>query len=177
MTLDDPRDIEVATASEYDPNAAPRWIPASSELTLGASRKRTLLIRHASSHVQTKLLLVRRQLHAHVSFNPPRARWPETPVDVVVKVEDPSGYLDPSLEPLTIDVRVDLDKPELTSGPTKGDTWTARVPPHAPPGPWVVRVSVQDRAGVPIGASLLDVDGPPSTRRRGSLRESSALAR
>ena len=165
VTLDDPREIEIATASEYDPNALPRWIPASNELALGGAAKRTLLIRHATSHVQTKLLLVRRELRAHVSFNPPRARWPETPVDVVVKVEDPSGYLDPAHEPLTIDVRVDLDRPELTWNHT-GDTWTARVPPRAPPGPWVVRVSVQDRAGVTIGASLLDVDGPEVTRAK-----------
>jgi hypothetical protein len=157
VTLDDPRDLEVATASDYDPKALPRWIPASSELTLGGAAKRTLLIRHASSHVQTKLLLVRRQLHAHVSFNPPRPVWPQTPVDIVVKVEDPTGYLDPSLEPLAIDVHVDLDRPDLAWKHT-GDTWTARVEPMAPPGPWVVRVGVQDRAGVAIGASLIDVD-------------------
>jgi hypothetical protein len=163
VTLDDPHDIEVATASEYDPNALPRWIPAESELMLGHAAKRTLLIRHAPSHIQTKLLLVRRELRAHVSFNPPRPRWPETPVDIVVKVEDPSGYLDPTREPLTIDVRVGLDKPTLNWNHV-GDTWTARVPPQAPPGPWVVRVGVQDRAGVTIGASLLDVDGPEVTR-------------
>jgi hypothetical protein len=163
VTLDDPRDIEVATASEYDPNALPRWVPAESALTLGAAAKRTLLIRHAPSHIQTKLLLVRRELHAHVSFNPPRPRWPETPVDIVVKVEDASGYLDPAREPLAFDVRVDLEQPVLNWNHT-GDTWIARVPPHAPPGPWVVRVSVQDRAGVTIGASLLDVDGPEQTR-------------
>ncbi len=161
VTLDDPRGIEVATASDFDPHFVPRWVPASSELTLGGNEKRTLLIRHASSHVQSKLLLVRRELHARVSFNPPHPRWPDSPVDVTVKVEDPSGYLDPAREAVSIDVLVDLDKPQLT-WTHRGDTWTARVPPRSPPGPWVVRVNVQDRAGIPIGASLLDVDGPAS---------------
>jgi hypothetical protein len=164
VRLDDPHDIEVATASEFDPNAAPRWVPATSDLTLAGSTKRTVLIRHDPSHVQTKLLLVSRQLHAHVSFNPPHPRWPESPVDVVVKVDDPSGYLDAAREALQIDVLVDLDKPSLTWA-HEGNTWTARVPPHAPPGPWVVRVSVQDRTGVPIGAALLDVDGPPQIQK------------
>lgn len=80
-----------------------------------------------------------------------------------MKVEDPSGYLDPTREPLVIDVRIDLDKLDLTWKHT-GDTWTARVPPRPPPGPWVVRVNVQDRAGVAVGASLLDVDGPQGQR-------------
>jgi hypothetical protein len=160
VTLDDPRGIEVATASEYNPNMAPRWVPASSELGLGGVPKRTLLIRHTQSHVQSKLLLVRRELHARVSFNPPHPRWPGPPVEVVVKVEDPSGYLDPSRETVAIDLHVDLDKPNL-SWHHDGDTWRAQVTPYPAPGPWVVRVAVEDRAGVAIGASLVDVDGPP----------------
>ena len=84
-------------------------------------------------------------------------------MDIVVKAEDPSGYLDPALEPLAIDVHVDLDQPALTWRHA-GDTWTARVAPRAPPGPWVVRVSVQDRAGVAVGAALLDVDGAEVAR-------------
>ncbi|MGO8992439.1 MAG: hypothetical protein ACLQVI_03865 [Polyangiaceae bacterium] len=165
ITLDDPRDIEVATGSDFDPNAEPRWIPASTELKLGGQPKRTLLIRHATSHVQTKILLVRRDLHAHITFNPPHPRWPDTPVDIVVKVEDPSGYLDPSRETLVFNVTVDLDKPSV-SWNHNGDTWTARVMPGAPPGPWVVRVNVQDRTGAPVGAALLDVDGPDVQRAK-----------
>lgn len=159
VTLDDPHDIEVATASDWDPNFVPRWTPAESELTLGGNDKRTLLIRHTSSHVQSKLLLVRRELRARVSFSPEHPRWPDNPVDITVQVEDPSGYLDAARESVNIDVLVDLAKPKLT-WTHHGAVWTARVPPQTPPGPWVVRVSVADRAGVGIGASLLDVDGP-----------------
>ena len=159
VMLDDPRDIEVATASEYDPTAAPRWVPATAELALGSSSRRVLRIRHIPSQVETELTLVRRQLRAHISFTPTPARWPDSPIDVVVKVEDPSGYIDPAHEPLSIDARVDLDKLAL-DWKHAGDTWTARIPVRSPPGPWVVRVNVQDKAGVAIGGSLIDVDGP-----------------
>jgi len=78
----------------------------------------------------------------------------------VVKVEDPSGYLDPSLETVAIDLRVDLDRPKLT-WTHEGANWKATVMPYPAPGPWVVRVEVEDRTGTAIGASLVDVDGPP----------------
>jgi hypothetical protein len=157
VTLDDPRDIEVATASEFDPTAAPRWVPATEELSLGSATRRVLRIRHIPSQVESSLILVRRQLRAHISFTPAQAHWPDNPVDIIVKVDDPSGYIDAAHEPLTIDAQVDLDRLALNWA-HNGDTWTARVPPRAPPGPWVVRVNVQDKTGVGIGASLIDID-------------------
>jgi hypothetical protein len=170
VTLDDPRDLEVATVSEFDPTAEPRWTPAPSEISLGGGTRRIVRLRHIPSRIETRLLLVKRELRAHISFSPAGARWPDNPVDVIVRVEDVSGYLDPAQEPVTFDVRVDLEKLNLTWNHT-GETWTARIAPRPPPGPWVIRVDVQDRAGVPIGASLLDVDGPRVERpsRRGNV--------
>ena len=159
ILLDDPRDLEVATVSEFNPTAAPRWIPASNEISLEGSPRRTVRIRHAPSRSETTLVLVRREMRARVSFAPVTPRWPENPVDITVKVEDLSGYLDPSREPVHFDVRIDVDPASLT-WTHAGDTWTAHVPPTSGPGPWVIRVNVMDRAGVPIGASLMDVDGP-----------------
>ncbi len=173
VTLDDPRDIEVATASEFDPAAAPRWVPATQELSLGSATRRVLRIRHVPSQVESSLTLVRRQLRAHVSFTPAQAHWPQSPVDIVVKVEDPSGYLDAAGEPLDIDTHVDLDKVALT-WKRSGETWIARLPPRAPPGPWVVRVNVQDKTGVPIGASLMDIDDGRNGRTALQTRTSSA---
>jgi hypothetical protein len=86
----------------------------------------------------------------------------------MVKVEDPSGYLDPARETLTFDVHVDLDKENLSWSHT-GDTWTARVAPHVPPGPWVVRVGARDWTGMAVGEALLDVDGP-QLRQAGAAR-------
>ncbi|HEY2512389.1 MAG TPA: hypothetical protein VGI39_16090 [Polyangiaceae bacterium] len=159
ILLDDPRDLEVATISEFNPTAAPRWVPASNEISLEGSARRNMRIRHVPSLSETTLMLVRREMRARVSFGPVAAHWPENPVDITVKVEDLSGYLDPSREPLNFDVHVDMDPAALTWSHT-GDTWTAHVPPKSGPGPWVIRVNVMDRAGVPIGASLVDVDGP-----------------
>ena len=160
VKLDDPHDVEIATASEFNPNAPPRWVPATTELALNGNTKRTFLIRHVPSHVQSKVVLVSRQLEAHVSFNPPHPRWPETPVNIVVKAKDPSGFLDASQETLGISVLVNVNKQDLQWSHA-GDTWTARLQPHPAPGPWVVRVNVADRSGESIGAGILDVDGPP----------------
>jgi hypothetical protein len=124
--------------------------------------------------METKLFLVRRELRARVSFNPSGPRWPENPIDITVKVEDLSGYLDPAREPVNFEVRVDLDVTPL-SWTHSGDTWKARVTPRGGPGPWVVRVNVADRAGVPIGASLIDVDGPVVPRATFRGGESSEI--
>jgi hypothetical protein len=174
VTLDDTRDLEVATISEFDPKAPPRWSPASKDLTLAGAPRRTLRIRHVPSQIESPLVLARRELRAQVSFSPMNARWPENPIDVTVKVEDESGYLDPSREPIKVDVRVDLDRLDLAWKHT-GDTWTARVMPKSAPGPWVVRVDVRDQAGTPIGASLLDVDGPRVDKARYRSSDSTAL--
>jgi hypothetical protein len=78
-------------------------------------------------------------------------------VDIIVKVEDVTGYLDASKEKIDVDVRVDIDKVDV-QWKQASDTWTARLPPRTKGGPWVVRVNVLDKAGVPIGANLLDID-------------------
>jgi len=160
LLLDDPRDIEVATVVRHDmPDDALFWTPASTEIPLGSGARREIRVRHALSHTETSFVLVRRTLHARVWFTPKQARWPANPVDIFVKVTDDSGYVDPAREAIDIDTRVDIDRVPL-NWQHKGDTWSARLAPQASAGPWVIRVDVKDSAGSPIGASLLDVDGP-----------------
>jgi hypothetical protein len=159
--FDDPRDIEVATVVNHGaPDDVLFWAPASADLTLGPADRREVRIRNAATHVEATVMLVRRDLRAHVSFTPKPARWPSDAIDIRVKLEDPSGYVDPTKESIKVETRVDIDAADLHWSHA-GDTWTARLPPQTKgPGPWVVRVEVRDASGQSIGASLLDVDGP-----------------
>jgi len=165
LDIDDPRDLEVATVIRHDmPDDALFWTPASTKIMLGSGDRREIRIRHAPSHTKTSFVLVRRTLRAHISFAPKPARWPANPIDITVKVEDPSGYIDAAREAITVDARLDIDPMNL-QWQHNGDTWTARVPPQTSGGgPWVIRVDVKDSAGVSIGASLCDIDGPASAR-------------
>jgi hypothetical protein len=160
LLLDDPRDIEVATVVRHDmPDDTLFWTPASTQIPLGSGARREIRVRHALSHTETSFVLVRRTLNAKVWFMPKHARWPANPIDIFVKVADESGYVDPAREAIDIDTRVDIDRVPL-KWQHNGDTWTARLAPQTSAGPWVIRVDVKDSAGTPIGASLLDVDGP-----------------
>ncbi len=168
LLLDDPRDIEVATVVRHDmADDVLFWTPASTQIPLGSGARREIRVRHSPSHTETSFVLVRRTLNAQVWFTPKQARWPANPIDIFVKVSDESGYVDPTREAIDIDTRLDIDRVPL-NWQHKGDTWTARLEPQHSVGPWVIRVDVKDSAGSPIGASLLDVDGPggdPSLRQ------------
>ena len=74
------------------------------------------------------------------------ARWPEQPVDVIVRAYDPSGRLDAAHEMLINDVQIGLDDVPVVWRHV-GDSYRARIEPRVPPGPWVVRVHVRDASG------------------------------
>jgi hypothetical protein len=162
VNLDDPRDIEIATVVNHGaPDNVLFWTPASNDLSLGPTARREVRIRHAITHVETTVLLVRRDLRAHVSFTPKPARWPQDTITITVKLEDPTGYVDATKENIQVDTKIDIDAVDLKWAHA-GDTWTAQLPPKntGAVGPWVVRVDVLDASGADIGASILDVDGP-----------------
>jgi hypothetical protein len=160
LELDDPTGLEVATVVRHDmADDALFWTPASTRIPLGPGDRREIRIRNSASHTKTSFVLVRRTLHAHVSFSPKPARWPGSAVEITVKVADPSGYLDAARELVDVDARLDIDRLNL-QWQHNGDTWSARVPSQTGAGPWVIRVDVKDSTGASIGASLLDVDGP-----------------
>jgi len=172
LILDDPRDLEVATVLHRGmTDDSLFWAPATSRITLGTAARRDVRIRHVSSHTVTSFSLVPRTLRARVTFGPRHAHWPENPVDIVVKVDDPSGYLDGAAEAVDIDTRLGIAAMPV-NWQRAGDTFTARVSPQMGPGPWVVRVDVKDSTGASIGASWLDVDGPAGDPSRQLQRAS-----
>ena len=145
----------MATQSEYNPNAPPaldRGVERAHP-RIGASWK-TLRIRHIPSHVESKLILARRD-HARVTFAHP-ARWPEPRRHRGEGRGSERLYRSGDGAAL-INTRVGLNGwsscgfrrvfvDDAGAGRSSG-------------GPWNRRVDVQDRTGATIGASLLDIDG------------------
>lgn len=161
VLVPDPRDVEVAYQRAPKMSYEPVWGPAPNEIRVGSEPLRIVRFRDAITHAEAdmRLTLVRRDLRAVVEMTPKGARWPEQPISITVRAQDPSGRLDAANEPLTIDVKINLDPAPLNWTHT-GNVWTARLTPGVPPGPWAVRVSVQDGTGTQIGAGLLEVEGP-----------------
>jgi hypothetical protein len=155
--------IEVAfenlgRASAPRSNGPLYFMAAPAELKLGDTPVRVVHLRDPALGSASELVLVRRELRADVDLCPPRARWPQDPIDVRVDVVDPSGRIDPTAEKLTLDATVNLD-PASVAWTHTGATYVARIPPASTPGPWVVRVSVKDSGGEEIGRGFLEVTG------------------
>jgi hypothetical protein len=124
---------------------------------LGGHRARVVRLRDPSG-AEARLSFVGRELRARVKMTPAHPRWPKDPIDAVVELEDPSKRIDVALEPVTIEVAVD-SRPVPATWKRSGDTFRARIAPVDGPGPFFVRVVVQDRAGTEVGRYVLDIDG------------------
>jgi hypothetical protein len=158
LGLADAEGIEVA----YEPTDGPKgplaWTKAPTALRLGPTGGRIVHVRDATLGVETRLVLGRRELRARVEMCPKRARWPEDTLTIRATVSDPSARIDASNEALTFETTVNLE-PIAVTWHHVGTTWWATVPPRAPPGPWVVRVTARDSAGNEIGWGGLEVEG------------------
>jgi hypothetical protein len=151
VRLEDPSGLEARLAGKA-------FLPAPGAFTVRAGDPPSeigLRLRGDDAGV-VSLRLEARKLRAEVDLAPLRARWPEDPVLVSVRLSDPSRRLDVSeLEP-RLYVRVN-DKPELVRWRHVGGAWAAMIPPKQGSGPWVVRVEVRDTDGNPLGHGALEV--------------------
>jgi hypothetical protein len=167
VSLKDVEGLEVAVQN-FDGKTLPPpvglyWIPAPSALRLGDHGSRLYRIRDSVLGSEAQIVLGRRELKADVTMCPTRARWPEHPVGIRVLLQDPSGRIDVSCEPLTFETTVNLE-PVSVEWHQTGNWWWAVVPPQAPPGPWAVRIVVKDKLGTEIGRGHLEVDGPQAPK-------------
>jgi hypothetical protein len=162
VTLSDADGLEAALQT-YDGPAPPRgvplvWMKAPPELALGDTGSRIVHLRDPSFNKEFLIVLGRRELHAAIDMCPTTARWPENPVYMRVRVQDPSGRLDVSSEALRIETTVNLE-PVALEWRQGAAAWYARLAPQMDtPGPWLVHVSVKDATGAEIGRGFLGVD-------------------
>jgi hypothetical protein len=167
LSLEGLRGVQVSTFGLRNP----RWTaPSASMMHFGPApasvgleddeEAKVVYFREPASGSEATMRLARSELRAEVEMLPKRARWPEDPVQIIVRVTDPSGRADVSSVSLALKTQVNLDEEPVTWS-HKGDAWATVVKPRVPPGPWVVRVQAFDEAtGVQLGAGVLEVDGP-----------------
>jgi hypothetical protein len=118
---------------------------------------RIVHLRDPALNADGRLILARRQLKAIVDLEPKRAHWPPDSIDGRVVLRDPSGRIDTSQVEVMIEAELNL-RPLGIEWQRRGDTWTARIPPHLIGGASVLRVRVLDDQGSEIGAGLVEVD-------------------
>jgi len=96
-----------------------------------------------------------RQVSADITFRP-GAGWPAEPLFISVRVNGADGQSAPAwLQPKS---RVTLGvEPLEVAWKTAGDTMYAMLSEPKTPGPWVVRVQVEDQYGVPIARDFLEL--------------------
>lgn len=122
--------------------------------------KRTLVrFRQPGSTDEAALILEPRDLRADVAITPRRPTFPRDALRVEVELfaEGSRPARTAEVEPT---VTLNLNKLEL-DWTRKGNRLTTTVPPATGPGPWVVRVEVQDRLGNPVGRNFIEVAATP----------------
>jgi hypothetical protein len=122
---------------------------------------RIVHLREPISRAEAHLVLVRRQLGADVELSPINARWPHDPISVLIRVYDPSGRIDPSTEPVSVEATLGLS-PLPVQWVQKGVVWTGRIAPSTIHTPSVVRVVVKDSRSVEIARGFVEIE-PEST--------------
>ncbi|HVJ16481.1 MAG TPA: hypothetical protein VM686_13665, partial [Polyangiaceae bacterium] len=101
-----------------------------------------------------------RTVRARVAISPARATWPGDTLTIDIALEDPSGQ--PVPDSIEIRPKVLLGVEPITLEFKRvGRKLRAVVPAQPGPGPWVVRVEVNDQYGLPLGRGSLEIAKSP----------------
>jgi hypothetical protein len=126
---------------------------------------RIVHLQDAALGIQAHVALARREIRADVDLLPKRARATD-PIEVRAVVSDPSGRIDTSSEPVTLEAMVDLDVVPI-QWQRSSNVWTGRIPPRRDLGrPSVVRVVVKDGLAQEIGRGFVETGSAGSADSR-----------
>jgi hypothetical protein len=135
------------------------WSPLSGPLRLAEDAPlRIVHLRDplVSGAGEARLALARRELQADVAIGPPHAKWPSDSLEARVEVRDPSGRIDATKEPVTVEALLDLT-PLDVSWDHHGSLWRGHIPPRLIGDNAVVRVVVKDGQGAEIGRGFIEL--------------------
>ena len=132
------------------------FIPVPKDVGLARGESTLLRLREPGSKQELGIKLEPRTLKADVEIGPKSARWPGETLQVTVKLFDHRGR--PSKDALKHKPQVFVNVAHVTPTWThSGNTYTAKVAPAVGPGPWVVRVEVNDDFGDPVGRDFIEL--------------------
>jgi hypothetical protein len=145
--------------------SAGHYVRASAEVGLYREAPTLVHFRAPGSSETVRARLAPRGIRARVTAGPKTARWPSDPLKLVVELEDAAGR--PLPDWVEAHPRVTLGiEPLEVAWKREGRMLTATVEPRATPGPWVVRVDVEDQFGLPLGRDFVEIapDRRPARR-------------
>lgn len=137
------------------------FVPTPTALDLFLSEPRLVRFRMTGSELESPLWLVPRDARAHIEFGPKAPRWPGSPLEIRIRVEDKRGQAAPQFIEPKPRVLVGIERTSVKF--TRQGQWLRGVlPAQSGKGPWVVRVEVEDQNGVALGRDFVEVVETPS---------------
>ena len=147
---------------EVSYDAATTYIAAPSDIGLARGNATHVRFREAgSNHDAATVKLAPRALSADIEIGPRLARWPSDTVTVTVRVVDWKGRPVPASTKLEARVQINVT-PVDVQWTRRGNVMSGVVPASTQPGPWVIRVEVEDQFGESLGRNFLEVAPSPS---------------
>lgn len=134
-----------------------RWQPVPSEIVLPSDQPMSLHLREAGDSRLVSTRLLARQLQTRVHAGPKRVRWPGDGVRVEVNIADADGGPRPAWVQPRFRVLLGIDELEVRWTEDEDGRFQAEVAPQAGPGPWVVRVEVEDQYGHVLGRDFVEI--------------------
>jgi hypothetical protein len=135
---------------------ATRYYPASGTVGLYRNEKTIVHFRAEGSNDLVSVRLQPREIRADVFVGPKTAIWPRDEVKIRVQLRSSNGTPLPSSVEVVPKVSLGID-PLDVPWKRENDLLTAVVPQPRTPGPWVVRVEVNDQFGIPLGRDFLEI--------------------
>jgi hypothetical protein len=151
------------TGLEMTNSAAGRSFTADQKASLYHNSTTLVGFRTPGSYDVTTARLEPRKVYADVQIGPKRALWPRDSVSIRIRLKSSGGVTIPSSLQVVPHVSLGLD-PLALNFEREGDVLHAVVPPSTGPGPWVLRVDVDDQFGVPLGHDFLEIDAQPNAK-------------
>jgi hypothetical protein len=151
------------TGLEMTNSAAGRSFTVNQSASLYHNSTTLVGFRMPGSYDVTTARLEPRKVYADVQIGPKRALWPRDSVSISIRLKSSAGGTIPPALQVVPRVSIGLE-PLALSFEREGDVLHAVVPPSTRPGPWVVRVDVDDQFGVPLGHDFLEIDAQPNAK-------------
>ncbi|MCA9596033.1 MAG: hypothetical protein KC776_22115 [Myxococcales bacterium] len=148
--------FEGSTGLNVSYGAEGRFFRAHGAIQLPENRPTTVYFHAPGSFELARTRVEPRGIEARISFTPKNAVWPDQALHVRVALRDREGAAAPAWIEPHVRVLVGVEPVELDVEKRDDGLW-ATVPPADTPGPWVVRVEVEDQYGIPLGRNFTEV--------------------
>lgn len=147
---------------------AGRWVDAASRLHMTREERRAVHLRLPGAADAVTLEMALRTLRSRIEILPRNAQWPRDPIEIRVRLEDPSG--EPVPQSAVVEPKVVLNTETLAVTFVRRGEWLRGVvEPRRGAGPWVLRVTVQDGQSQTLGYEFSEIvaSGPPGAKVAG----------